>query len=226
MNKKPCLHFFKAFKFHILLGSYTNTPLKPQLQTDLPQPLKRCAKCQTTTYCSRECQKGDWKSHKRICASNASARSEPSSTPGPSTGAHNPGFDVANALLGLGNDDFLHSLPERKAYIQLIDCFRMRMEDEYTFGANNFGIYGGDDPVPVFKKFLDLAEKRDRLLPSWWNREKRRECERLAMGGDRWADISCAVEKSDIQEHYGDGMMPMKLRILGRRSMGRALCRL
>lgn len=97
----------------------------------------------------------------------------------------------------------------------------MRMEDEYTFGANNFGIYGGDSPVPVFRKFLNLAEKRQGLLPSWWSKEKREECERLAMGGDTWADISCAVEKSDIQEHYGDGMMPMKLRILGEKIYGR-----
>jgi len=95
------------------------------------------------------------------------------------------------------------------------------MEDEYTFGGNNFGIYGGDSPVPVFRKFLNLAEKRQRLLPSWWSKGKRKECERLAMGGDGWADINCAVEKSDIQEHYGDGMMPMKLRILGEKIYGR-----
>ena len=95
------------------------------------------------------------------------------------------------------------------------------MEDEYTFGANNFGIYGEEDPVPVFKKFLDLAEKRDKLLPTWWSKEKRKECERLAQGGDSWADISCAVEKSDIQEHYGDGVMPMKLRVLGEKIYGK-----
>jgi splicing suppressor protein 51 len=197
------------------------TPSTFQLQTDLPQPLKRCAKCQTTTYCSRECQKADWKAHKRICASQASSHQNASSSAGSSTGAHNPGFNVMNGLLGLSNDDYLHKLSEKDVLIQLIDCFRMRMEDEYTFGANNFGIYGGESPVPVFKKFLDLAEKRDRLLPSWWNKEKRQECERLAKGGDSWADISCAVEKSDIQVHYGDGMMPMKLRILGEKIYGK-----
>jgi splicing suppressor protein 51 len=97
---------------------------------------------------------------------NASSRTESNPFPRPAE-AHNPGFNAANALHGLSNDDYLHKLSEKDAFIQLIDCFRMRMEDEYTFGANNFGIYGGESPVPVFKKFLDLAEKRDKLLPSW-----------------------------------------------------------
>ncbi|PMD30659.1 hypothetical protein L207DRAFT_592419 [Hyaloscypha variabilis F] len=169
------------------------------------------------------CHKDDWKKHKRICGTNASSRAESNhSNPFPrAPDAQNPGFDSANALLGLSNDDYLHKLSEKDAYIQLINCFRMRMEDEYAWGANNYGIYGGESPVPVFKKFLDLAEKGNKLLPSWWSKEKRRECERLALGGDSWADISCAVEKSDIQEHYGDGMMPMKLRILGEKFYGK-----
>ncbi len=95
------------------------------------------------------------------------------------------------------------------------------MEDEYAWGANNYGIYGGESPVPVFRQFLDLGEQRNKLLPSWWRKEKGREFERLALGGDSWADISCAVEKFDIQEHYGDGMMPMKLRILGEKIYGK-----
>lgn len=30
--------------------------------------LSRCGKCQTTLYCSRDCQTADWKIHKRVCA--------------------------------------------------------------------------------------------------------------------------------------------------------------
>ncbi|KAF8861842.1 hypothetical protein BDZ45DRAFT_671659 [Acephala macrosclerotiorum] len=198
-------------------------------QSDLPQPLKRCAKCQTTLYCSRECQKDDWKVHKRICASQAAAHdgpSAPSPTSNPSSsssagGQHNPGFHSMNQMLGLARNDFLHKLPERQAMVQLIDCFRMRCEDEYAFGANTVGIYNGDDPLPDFNEFLTLAEKRNGILPSWWNNAKRRECVRLATGGDQWADISSAVEKSDIQEHYGDSMMPAKLRILGEKIYGK-----
>lgn len=96
----------------------------------------------------------------------------------------------------------------------------MRVEDEYAYAANTIGIYNGSDPLPSFKKFLKLAEKQDGLLPTWWNDEKKKECIRLATGGDDWADIGAAVEKSDIQERYGP-MMPMMLRVLGEKIYGK-----
>ncbi|KAI4217801.1 MAG: hypothetical protein LQ349_009017 [Xanthoria aureola] len=30
-------------------------------------PIKRCARCQTTQYCSADCQRSDWTSHKQHC---------------------------------------------------------------------------------------------------------------------------------------------------------------
>ncbi|EED16617.1 MYND domain protein, putative [Talaromyces stipitatus ATCC 10500] len=35
--------------------------------TSLSQPLKCCARCKETLYCSRECQTADWKTHKKSC---------------------------------------------------------------------------------------------------------------------------------------------------------------
>ena len=35
------------------------------------KPLKPCSKCQSAHYCSRECQKADFKKHKKVCAEKA-----------------------------------------------------------------------------------------------------------------------------------------------------------
>ena len=58
----------------------------------------------------------------------------------------------------------------------LIDTFRLRCEDDYTYGAHNHGIYGNDPPLPVFRDFLARA-KAAGMLPQWWNEEKEKECE-------------------------------------------------
>ncbi|OBT85122.1 hypothetical protein VE02_06471 [Pseudogymnoascus sp. 03VT05] len=107
-------------------------------------------------------------------------------------------------MFGLSNDDFLHNRPEREVFNLLIDSFRMRVEDEYVYGGNTIGIYNGDNTIPLFR-----------------NPVERRECERLAVDGSQWSDINCAVEKSDIQDHYNDNLMPMKLRILGEKIYGK-----
>ncbi|KAI9338834.1 hypothetical protein BDR26DRAFT_919345 [Obelidium mucronatum] len=36
-------------------------------KTDSGTNLKRCSSCQAAKYCSKECQKADWKSHKLVC---------------------------------------------------------------------------------------------------------------------------------------------------------------
>ncbi|RKF53978.1 putative mynd domain [Golovinomyces cichoracearum] len=35
------------------------------------RPLKPCIKCQSVVYCSRDCQKMDYKNHKKSCAAAA-----------------------------------------------------------------------------------------------------------------------------------------------------------
>ncbi|KAK5111610.1 hypothetical protein LTR85_011788 [Meristemomyces frigidus] len=44
-------------------------------------PLKECNKCHSILYCSRDCQKADFKKHKKTCASLAQTHAQ---TSGPS----------------------------------------------------------------------------------------------------------------------------------------------
>ena len=39
-------------------------------------------------------------------------------------------------------------------------------------------------------------------------------CEQRAMRRDHWASLHYVIKKHDIQRHYMDDSMPMKLRIL------------
>ena len=126
-------------------------------------------------------------------------------------------------MAALANGSLLSSAPsETLAYQYIIDSYRLRVEDEYAFGARNIGLYGEDDPLPPFRRYLDRMEKASggTVLPAWWNQQKRRECVRKATREKEWCCIRVAVEKGDIQEHYGDNLMPMALRMLAEEVLG------
>jgi uncharacterized C2H2 Zn-finger protein len=42
--------------------------------------LLRCGRCQAARYCSRECQKQDWPSHKSVCARLSGGKGQAVST--------------------------------------------------------------------------------------------------------------------------------------------------
>lgn len=188
--------------------------------------LKRCAKCKDTPYCSRDCQKADWKVHKKDCDRGAAAAAEP----GRSWSSTVPGFPfqlhstTTETMQDAMSGKVLFGVPEAEAYKRLIDGYRMRVEDEYAFEGNLTGLYGGEDPVAGFNRYLDRAERCSAgVLPSWWNKEKRAEC--LALGKDRsgWSCLHHAVEKHDVQEEYKDMLMPMKVRVLAEKIYGRRI---
>ena len=114
----------------------------------------------------------------------------------------------------------LETLPEKEAFNRIIDCYRMRVEDEYKFRGDTRGLYNEENPLKDFKSFLRKAEKRGNCLPSWWSAQKSRACQQQGMSGHGWSDLNCAVEKSDIQEHYGNPMMPLMLRVLAEKITG------
>lgn len=201
--------------------------------------LKKCAKCLEALYCSRDCQKADWKSHKVVCVKHENATSGqsdgPASTPTTtSTSASSDsvssdsvvlsppkGLDapIADAFTHLGNGTWLHGRSQKDVYRLLIDVYRLRLEDNYVFTGdiptNSF--YGGmADGTPGFRRFLSRIEKKNRsLLPDWWSDEEKAQC--IAFGRRRgkkeWSSLAHAVEKSDIDEHYGDRFFAVELRI-------------
>lgn len=177
--------------------------------------LKRCSKCSLTPYCSRDCQKADWKAHKKVCGRSGNA------TTGSSSGPDTPtpkGLDqpIAKPFTRLDNGTWLHDRPEKDVYRVLIDAYRLRVEDIYTFeGEVDAGsLYAGEPSgLKGLRRFLQLASSRPGLLPPWWSAEKQRECEDLGMDSSQFQNLRCAVQKADIIEHYGDSRFPMQLRM-------------
>lgn len=168
------------------------------------QIFKHCSRCMESVYCSRGCQKADWKAgHKHTCIFGALANNVYLDT----FGSHEDAFD------------------------QLIDAYRLRVEDDFRLRNVPHGVYIRDSPVRDFRIFLKLAEKQMEMaqqpakkvdgdvkkvgiLPSWWSSEKRKECEKRGMDRENWSCLRRKVKKEHIEEHYKDPFMPMKLRIL------------
>ncbi|KAI9688608.1 MAG: hypothetical protein M1820_010228 [Bogoriella megaspora] len=174
--------------------------------------LKVCAKCQTTHYCSRECQKVDWKNHKKVCAQNASNNTSPSG----SSPMKNLDVQIDKPFTRLDNNTYLHGRSEKDVYKLLIDSFRLREADDYKFEGevSEDSIYAGaPTSITGFHDFLQLAKTRGNLLPDWWSQYKEEDCENFG-DNDQWSNLGHAVEKKDIQEHYGHNQMPMQLRML------------
>jgi mitochondrial splicing suppressor protein 51 len=97
------------------------------------------------------------------------------------------------------------------------------MEDNYNLEgkADDDSIYSGaPNGGRGFQRFLRLAEKRNGLLPLWWSQEKAAECMSVGLN-DEWSSLACAIEKSDVAEHYGNPLMPMQLRMFGEQVYGR-----
>jgi hypothetical protein len=147
----------------------------------------RCASCHKVGYCSRKHQKEDWKRHKNDCttsefSSNATSKLPSSKTPPNST-------KLPSA--------WSEGLTGEKRYEWLIDCYRLRMDDNYVNG-NLAGLYATEEGslgiVRSFLTFCKLALKNGIVPSEWdWNAFTKVAAQHLI----------CSFEKSDAQEKYG-----------------------
>lgn len=127
-----------------------------------------------------------------------------------------------NVFEALKEGTWLENRPERELYGLLVDAYRLRVNDEAVFGRgiDEDSFYGGINPLEGFSNFLKAAERTRKPLPGWWTPAKTAACERWAaeqttgQGKGVWHNLSSAVGKSDIVEHYSDPIFPMQLRLL------------
>ncbi|GJN88684.1 hypothetical protein Rhopal_001650-T1 [Rhodotorula paludigena] len=96
---------------------------------------------------------------------------------------------------------FRDDVPKQEVYERLIDAFRLWCDDLQIWRGESIGLYAEEDPYPEFVKFVNKAAPN---LPSWWNASHKAAVLSLCRTHS-WANIAYAVEKSDINEHYGAG---------------------
>jgi splicing suppressor protein 51 len=190
--------------------------------------LKACSKCKTAHYCGRDCQKTDWKSHKKVCSTaaqsafvqGAAEHSTTYSAPRLKTiEKHEP-----KPFTKLDQGAYLRDRPEADTFKLLVDSFRLREADEFQFETKTQpqSLYtGAANSTAPFRQYVAQAWNK-KLLPAWWNDAKTLEC--VAFGeGDAWSDLRKRVTKADVIKRYGDDKMPMQLRMLAEAVYGRGL---
>ena len=170
--------------------------------------LKHCARCRTTQYCSRDCQKTDWKQHKKPCTETASAKDNTDSHLRPPNAGSNTSITtritqknliapINKPFHALKDERWLHYRPKADVYQLLIDTYRLRMEDDYnlTGDADFDSIYAGSSSgYRGFRRFLEQIQARNKeLLPAWWSDANALECERAGRRDD-WSSLKCAID--------------------------------
>lgn len=196
--------------------------------------LKCCAKCLDESYCSRSCQKAHWRLHKKSCSSKDS--STPLSSTAPSSSTSKPAEaktlpktlskTIGKPFHKLDAGTWLHDRSEKDVFKLLIDSFRLRCSDEFTFEnkITKGTVQAGEaNSKTAFESFLRLVGSKSGILPSWWFHDKAEECVAFCMNSGDWSDLHRAVEKQGIIEHYGETLMPMQMRMFYEKISGRGL---
>ena len=102
------------------------------------------------------------------------------------------------------------------AYRALVDSHGLRVTDEFKFAnirEEHSRLTKEPQPLLGFQMFLNLFEATSSVVPSWWDADKRQECERLSMDEAEWSSLQVEVTQEGVNGHYRDFLTAMQLRL-------------
>ena len=193
----------------------------------LKSGVMHCGACKQARYCSKDCQKADWKCHKLRCGVDRGV-------------ATFSGPDAMQRMLGTmsgGHTGAWHAGLSRTRVIErLIMSWQLHVDDMYCFRGDLIGSYGrqfdsyeDDDEDDAQEKDETLDEFRDYIkqakdkgvLPPWWDDAAEKKLMEKAK-----VDVQFALEKSDVVEKFGYSsnehmlLRSMSAAILGSENVG------
>ncbi|KAF3760160.1 hypothetical protein M406DRAFT_334836 [Cryphonectria parasitica EP155] len=179
--------------------------------TQVGSTVHHCRDCKAK-YCSAHCKNNDWVAHENACGIE---------------------WDENGNVIQKSNSHLCHAYApneggniityqedENVAMRLLIEAYRITDEDDRI--AKGRLSLETDKPKPQYitghafkglQDFLRVLEGTRGVLPYWWSREKRKECEEIAQKMYHWSDIETDVPKEiDAPCRFGGPVMRVPLR--------------
>lgn len=139
------------FKANLAFGSICRPCSK---NGDSEAPLFRCAQCLLTYYCSKECQRADWKRHKHNCRRRTKRERDKV-------------LSLRMATLRFLNRNFKTVFEEIKRKCDRTGLEASDIAVEIDFMPNSHGIIPALQNPPVFKIALIQDYKSGQEIPGW-----------------------------------------------------------
>lgn len=145
--------------------------------------VSKCGKCKLTAYCSRECQRQDWPTHKALC------------------GLTDPAATMSDHLKAVEATRWLKDFSPPDCYEWLTNCYTMRCNDDMFWGGGYlhgpYRVHPAPTKVSIAADFLCFCTlaKRNGVVPADW------AWAAFLKVAARFAGY--AFEKSDAQTRWG-----------------------